>query len=150
MKLLEKIKTDQLQARKENHEVKKNLLTTLYSEALNVGKNQGNRDSTDDEVTSVIKKFIKNSEQNIEIYMKTSKDEAKNLAIQELEILKSYLPKAPSMDEVMEKVENLMTVNAWKKEPAVIGKVMKELKGIYGSTLDGGAISKKLKEWLEK
>jgi uncharacterized protein YqeY len=150
MKLLEKIKIEQLQARKENHEIKKSLLTTLYSEALNVGKNQGNRDSTDDEVISIVKKFIKNTEQNIEIYMKSGKEEAKNIAIQELTILKSYLPQAPSMDDVMVKVEELMNSNSWKKEPSVIGKIMKELKAIYGSSLDGGAISKKLKDWLEK
>lgn len=150
MKLIEKIKMEQLQARKENQTIKKSLLTTLYSEALNVGKTQGNRDSTNDEVISIVKKFIKNTEQNIEIYIKNEKEEAKNIAIQELNILKSYLPQAPSMDDVMIKVEELMDMNNWKKEPSVIGKIMKELKTIYGSSLDGGAISKKLKDWLEK
>lgn len=150
MKLIEKIKMEQLQARKENQTIKKSLLTTLYSEALNVGKTQGNRDSTNDEVISIVKKFIKNTEQNIEIYIKNEKEEAKNIAIQELNILKSYLPQAPSMDDVMVKVEELMDMNNWKKEPSVIGKIMKELKTIYGLSLDGGAISKKLKDWLEK
>lgn len=148
MTLLQKLQQDQLAARKAKDAVQTSLLTTLYSEAANIGKNQGNRASTDDEVISVIKKFVKGSEQNIEIYSKANKVEALELAKQELDILMTYLPKAPSTDEVRNRINQLLAENDWKKEQATMGKVMKELKTQYGSSLDGALTSKLIKEVL--
>jgi uncharacterized protein YqeY len=146
--LLETLQKDQLTARKAKDAISASLLTVLYSEAVNVGKNQGNRLTTDDEVIAVIKKMVKSSEQNIEIYTKAKKQEALVLTQKELIILSKYLPKAPSMDEVKSRVDEIIKSNNWAKESATMGKVMKELKVQYGSTLDGAATSKLLKELL--
>ena len=61
MTLLAKLKADSLQARKDGNKVAANLLVTLVSEATMVGKNAGNRDSTDEEVQRVVKKFLDNT-----------------------------------------------------------------------------------------
>ena len=57
--LLNKIKADQLAARKAKDGLATALLTTLIGDAEMVGKNAG-RLVTDEEVVAVIKKFIKN------------------------------------------------------------------------------------------
>ena len=61
--LIEKIKEDSLRARKDRNTWKANLLTTLYAEASMIGKNKGNRVSTDEETTAVITKFLKNAQE---------------------------------------------------------------------------------------
>ena len=48
--LINQIKSDALEARKARQTNTATLLTTLYSEASMVGKNDGNRESTDAEV----------------------------------------------------------------------------------------------------
>jgi len=57
--LINKIKSDALEARKARKTNTATLLTTLYFEASMVGKNLENRESTDQEVLQVIEKFIK-------------------------------------------------------------------------------------------
>lgn len=148
--LLSKIQKDQIQARtsKQRDEVAVSLLTTLFSEAANVGKNQGNRESTDDEVVAVVKKFVKVAEQNLEIYEKAGKEEAVSQIKSELAILSNYLPKAPSVDEIKLVISNVFSEQGLAKEASSVGRVMKELKAQYGSALDGALASKLIKEFL--
>lgn len=148
MLLLNQIKSDQLIARKAKDEKLATLLTTLYSEAANVGKNQGNRDSTDTEVISVVKKFAKNNEQNIEIYTKANKTEALEMAKFELSVLEKYLPKSISVEDLKIKIVELINDNNLPKENSSMGKIMKLLKELYGDSLDGSVASKVIKETL--
>lgn len=146
--LLETLQKDQLQSRKDRDAIKTSLLTTLFSEAVNVGKNQGNRASTDEEVIAVIKKFVKGSKENIEIYTKTGKTEALALATQELDILQTYLPKSVSEEVLIGRIHSIMFDLNLPKESASLGKVIKALKTEFGSTLDGALASKLVKEVL--
>ena len=59
MSLLAQLKKDSLLARKAADGVRATLLSTLIAEAEMVGKNAGNRESTDDEVQQTIRKFLK-------------------------------------------------------------------------------------------
>jgi hypothetical protein len=59
MSLIQTIKADQVQARKARS-ASASILTTLIGEAEMIGKNAGDRESTDEEVIAIIKKFIKN------------------------------------------------------------------------------------------
>lgn len=61
--LMEQIKAKQIAARKSG-DVSASLLTTLLGEAAIVGKNAG-RETTDQEVIAVVKKFIKNIDETI-------------------------------------------------------------------------------------
>ena len=64
--ILEKIKKQQLQARKEKSPIV-GALTALMSEVAIVGKNNGNRETTDEEAVKVIKKFIKGINETIDL-----------------------------------------------------------------------------------
>ena len=87
--ILEKIKNASLAARKAKEALAATLLTTLYSEAVNVGKNNGNRDTTDAEAVAVVKKFLKGVDETISYLEKTGGDNATALttARSEKEIL---------------------------------------------------------------
>ena len=131
--LLEKIKADQLAARKNKEALKATLLTTLFSEVQMKGKNAG-RETTDDEATQVIQKFLKGVNETISYLDCAGGDNAEALATAraEKEILEAYLPKMATEDEIKAEVASLKAAGA-----ANIGAIMKGLKDKFGSTLDG-------------
>lgn len=128
MNLIDKIKSDQLQARKSQHAITSALLTTLIGESEMVGKN-ANRQVTDDEVVSVIKKFIK----NIDITLSVVKDDfSKDKCELEKQILTNYLPKQLTKKELVSIISDLKN-----KHSGNVGLVMKELKSSYNGLYDG-------------
>lgn len=146
--LIDKLKDNQLIARKAKNEIATSLLTTLYSEAGIVGKNNGNRQTTDDEVISVIKKFMKSANENKEIYTKSNNQEKLKVIDSEIIILNSYLPESISEEKIGEAINEILTQQNLPKEPASMGKIMKELKNKFGATLDGALASKIIKTTL--
>ena len=59
MSLIAQIKSAQLQLRKDRATVHAAALSTLIGEAETIGKDAGNREVTDAELTALLKKFIK-------------------------------------------------------------------------------------------
>lgn len=91
MNLLNKIAEDRLFHRKQSiehpeHKLITTILTTLLGEISIVGKNDGNRETTDDEAVKIIQKFIKGVDDNKQ-YRKLSDDE-----LMELSLYKAYIP----------------------------------------------------------
>jgi uncharacterized protein YqeY len=142
MSLLETIKKDQFEARKNKEALKATLLTTLFSEAAMKGKN-ANRETTDEETVQVIQKFLKGVNETIGYLEKGGGDNAEALATVQAEktILEAYLPKMASADEIRAEVAVLKSAGA-----ANIGAIMKGLKDKFGSALDGKLASQLAKE----
>jgi uncharacterized protein YqeY len=88
MTLMEQIKTEQITARKAG-DSKASLLTTLLGEAAMVGKNAG-RETTDQEVVAVVKKFIKNVDETINAL--TMRNQDASTFLMERGVLEQYLP----------------------------------------------------------
>ena len=70
---VQNIKTALLNARKDKDSKLASLLSTLLSEVVKIGKDNGNRETTDQEAVSVLKYFIKNANQTITL-LKGKKD----------------------------------------------------------------------------
>lgn len=128
--LLKKIKADQLAARIAKNSIKTALLTTLIGDAEMVGKN-ASRDTTDDEVVAVIKKFLKN---NLEFQKHVTNDDLTT----EQKILESYLPKQLTTDELIE----IITNNFGDELKSKKGAIMKFLKENYAGLYDGSVAAK--------
>ena len=97
MSLLAQLKKDSMLARKAADSVRATLLSTLIGEAEMVGKNAGNRESTDDEVQQTIRKFLKNNQEALGVI----KDAERRVALeQESAILTAYLPPMAGEAEV--------------------------------------------------
>lgn len=143
--LLDDIKNDSLQARKDRDTVKTSLLVPLYSEAVRVGKDNGNRQSTDEEVIAVVKKFVKNIEQTILDMEKIGRDIS--LQKQELSLLRNYLPKQMSHEELESAVDSIMS-GLDEVTPKAMGKIMGELKTRHGGTYDGKMASQVVRNKL--
>lgn len=147
MSLLELIKRDQLTARKDKTAKDvASLLTTLIGEASMIGKNDGNRESTDAEVIAVIKKFIKNNKELADIVDKTS-DAHQHKALTENIILGYYLPKQMSEEDIRKVVQSHIETLE-EVSPKAMGLIMKLLKDNYGGRYDGKMASKVVKELL--
>lgn len=136
--IIEKIKQDQIDARKNRDSVRASLLTTLYAEASMVGKNQ-NRDTTEDECIKVIQKFVKNIDETLSAL--PNSDSRYVVAITEKEILSQYLPKMATADEIQAIIAKLKSSGVDN-----IGMIMKGLKDHFGSTLDGKLASQLAKQ----
>lgn len=130
---LEQMKKDQLQARKEKNTVVTNLLTTLLAEIIKVGKNE-NREPTQDEFVSTVKKFIKTNDE----YLSVNPDaKVKEALLVEKSILESYLPKQLTELELVEIVNAAINSGVNKDK----GSIMKHMKSNFNGSYDGKLLS---------
>lgn len=134
MTLLQKIKADQLLARK-TKDVSVSLLTTLLGEATSIGKNSGNRETTDDEVFSIIKKFIKCLDEMIEFSKDVNLD-IYTSSLLERDILLQYLPKQLSSDELRSYIEAISNELGLTKK-SDMGQLMATIKTRLMGNYDG-------------
>lgn len=99
MTLMEQIKTKQITARKAGL-TEASLLTTLLGEAAVIGKNAGNRETTDSEVVAVVKKFVKNIDETVTALTERGVDATTFLA--ERTVLEQFLPMQLSENALIE------------------------------------------------
>jgi len=144
--LIDKIKSDALEARKARQTDTATLLTTLYSEASMIGKNAGNRESTDTEVLQVIEKFVKNANEVKEILLKNNKDASS--IISEINVLSKYLPQKMSYEELGHIIRGIIKGLRKDKSPKLMGEVMGMLKILHGGEYDGKMASEIVKKGL--
>lgn len=132
MTLMAQLKKDALLARKAGDGVRGTLLSTLIGEAEMVGKNAGNRESSDDEVQATIRKFLKNNQEALAVI----KDADRRAALeQESVILSAYLPPMASEDEVRALIAETVAGLA-DRSPKSMGVVMAALKARFGTRFD--------------
>lgn len=118
--LIQRVKEDQLTARKhvalgsDMAKITVNLLTTLIGESQIDGK-----DPSDEELTKVIQKFIK----NIDVFLLQSNDESRKVTLnQEKTILKSFLPPELSEEDIRDFLDTAV-MNGDKITRAFMGKI---------------------------
>lgn len=144
--LIERIRQDALAARKARDTEKGTFLITLLAEAAKVGKDDGNRESTDAEVTAVIKKFIKNTDETLRALGDKAPESRARLEA-ELVILQAYLPRQATEDEVRASVARYVGELA-ERNPKQMGVVMGKLNAEFDGNFDKGLASKLVKEAL--
>jgi len=138
MNTIEKLKNDIAIARKEKNTNKLSLLTTLLSEISMIGKNKGNRETTNDEATAVVKKFIKGCQETIVFCEKLNKDASK--AKEELALFEQYIEKQMTVEELETVIKDIFK-EFDIKEKKQMGQVMKTLKERHNGLYDGKVAS---------
>lgn len=142
MTLQETIKKDMVSAMKEKNSVKTTALKSLLAAFTNelVAPGRENRDGlSDEEVTAVIKKGVKQRKDSIEQFTQAGRPELAESEIAEMTILESYLPAAMSEDQVREiaiKVKNDLGITDKSKLGVLIGAVVKAT----GGQADGAVV----------
>lgn len=130
---LTQIKIHQLQARKERDIVKATLLTTLIGEIETQLKNNLNK-SSEPIVLQTILKFVKNLNESLKL-------KHTDLAEQELNILKKYLPE-PLTNEEIEKL-----INECINKGLNFGGIMKMFTTNYKGRYDSKVLSSTVKKY---
>lgn len=146
--LIVKIKQDQMVARKNRDQIESTLLTTLIGEAEMVGKNNGNRDPFDEEVITVVKKFLKGVNETIAILEKSGHDASQ--FVDEREILDRYIPEQFSAERLKMMIESSIVDGTIIKDKAFKGSVMKWLKTNYSGQYDGRVAAEAIDEFTRK
>ncbi len=143
--MLANIRKDLFEAKKAHDLVKSNLLSTLLGEAMAVGKNAGNRETTPEEVMQIIRKFMKNIDETIVILTAEAKPVDKEKA--ERAILEGYLPKQLTAEELAKAIDDIVATLP-EKSPKAMGQVMAKLKELYVGRYDGKTANQLVKEKL--
>lgn len=118
------------------------LLGTVLSEVKN-REIELRRALTDEDVVEVFRKAIKRRKESVELYEKAGRAELAAAERREAEVLQTWLPAAPSDDEVRTAVREAIAGGA-KAIGAVMAKVMPRFKG----RLDGSVINRIAREEL--
>lgn len=148
MSLIQTIKADQVQARKQKLAAVASLLTTLIGEAEMIGKNAGSREVTDAEVIAMTQKFVKNISETITIL--GDNDPRTLVLIGERCILEKYLPKQLSEAELRVAIQDIIGGIITASQKPNMGSLMKVLKERFEGQYDGKMASMITKEELSK
>lgn len=133
MSLLSQIKTDLIEARRRKNQFLINIFSSLYAEAAMVGKNDGNRETTDPEVVGKVKAFIKNIDETLKALDENSGPAAE--LIKEKDAIGKYLPRQLSEDQLKSIIGEIAAGH--EKSMKSMGKIMAELKDRHGGEYDG-------------
>ena len=144
MSLLDQVKIDLNEARKAKNTPVASLLSTLYSETLMIGKNDGNRETTEEETVAKVKAFIKNIDETLKAI--PDGNDKRTSYEDEKKVLEKYLPTQLSEEELT-KILNDIASN-YEKSMKSMGKVMEELKTKYAGKFDGKLASVVVKKIL--
>ena len=135
MSLYLQIKNDQIEARKKNDAVKKNLLTTLLGEVTTSAKDAHGGTPNDQEMIAFLKKFMNN------IDLLLSHSPGNYQAVLEKAILVRYLPKQMSEEEISNEIRKFDLT-----DPKIVGTIMTHFKNNFAGTYDGKLVSELIKK----
>ena len=101
----------------------------------------------DNEVTSILKKMVKQRNDSCEAYQKAGRKDLHEKELKEINIINEFLPKQLDEAQTKEICEKLIKqVNAQSMKD--MGKIMGALKNSHGDALDFSRVSKIIKELL--
>jgi uncharacterized protein YqeY len=130
--MLQTIQNDIKTAMKNKNVEERNILRMIVSKAKDIAKNDGNRNTTSEDVMVAIQRQIKQNKETISFAEKENRDISKET--QEIEILEKYLPTQKTDEEITKLIETILA-STEDRSPRVRGFVMKELSQ-YKNELD--------------
>ncbi len=149
MILEDKILNDYKEAMKSRDAVKISTLSFLRAAMKNLGIEKKKDKLEDGDVISVVKKQIKQRQDSIEQFKKGNRPDLAAKEEKELEILKAYLPKELSADEVKTIIEEIIAATG-ASGVKDMSKVMKEVMARTAGCADGKLVSDLVKERLTR
>lgn len=141
MPIVQQLKTESLRLRKERNPIAASI-TFVLSEIERVGKNNGNRATTEDEAVKVVQKVIATLRDNLKYDITDSDAEAMRMQIQ---ILESVLPAMASDEEIMNVLRPIMTWQTAETMPKK-GEIMKVVRDAFGASVDMKRVGQLLQE----
>ena len=147
--LLEKMNKDFVQAMKSKDALRVSVLKMLKSQVKYREIDNREKPVTDEDIIEIIGKEIKKHEESIEMYRTGNREDLAKKEEEELKILKEYLPRQMTEEEVMAFVSEAI-VKLGANGPKDFGRVMKEVMAALRGKADGAIIKRTVEENLKK
>ena len=123
------------------------LVVSAIKDAEIAGRTKGQKEISDSDMTTILKKMIKQRNESCEVYKKAGRNELLENETQEIEVINAFLPKQLSEEETKKICADVIkSVEASSMKD--MGKVMGVLKSKYSDTLDFSKVSSIIKELL--
>jgi uncharacterized protein len=144
--LKDQIISDLTASMKARDELKTSTLRMLKAEIMKYEVSGADMKATDEVVTDLIKRGIKQRREASEGFEKGGNKESAQKELDEIKILETYMPKQMSEDEVKKIAKE--TIAQMKAGPSDFGKVMGTVMGKTKGKADGTMVSRVVKELL--
>jgi|TARA_B100001059_G_C17412854_1_gene369331 uncharacterized protein YqeY len=123
------------------------LIISSIKDAEIAGRSKGLKEITNSEITSILKKMVKQRNESCEVYKKAGRVELLESESKEIEIINTFLPKQLSEEETKKICQDIVkSVSATSMKD--MGKVMGALKSKHSDTIDFSKVSLIIKELL--
>ena len=123
------------------------LIVSAIKDAEIAGRTKGQKEMSDSELTSILKKMIKQRNESCEVYKKAGRTELLENENREIEVINKFLPNQLSEEETKKICEEtIKSVNATSMKD--MGKIMGVLKSKHADSLDFSKVSLILKGLL--
>ena len=123
------------------------LMVSAIKDAEIAGRTKGQKEISDSDITTILKKMIKQRNESCEVYKKAGRNELLENETKEIEVINAFLPKQLSEDETKKICADVVkSVGASSMKD--MGKVMGALKSKHSDTLDFSKVNSIIKELL--
>ena len=137
----------QLKAKDKNTYPTLRLVVSAIKDAEIAGRTKDQKEISDSDITTILKKMIKQRNESCEVYKKAGRNELLENETKEIEVINAFLPKQLSEDETKKICADVVkSVGASSMKD--MGKVMGALKSKHSDTLDFSKVSLIIKELL--
>ncbi len=123
------------------------LVVSAIKDAEIAGRTKGQKGMSNSELTSILKKMIKQRNESCEVYKKAGRKELLENETKEIEVISAFLPKQLSEAETKKICEEAIK-SSGASSMKDMGKVMGILKSKHADTLDFSKVSSIIKELL--
>jgi len=123
------------------------LVVSAIKDAEIAGRTKGQKELLDSDITSILKKMIKQRNESCDVYKKAGRNELLENETKEIEVISSFLPKQLSEEETKKICEDAIK-SSGASSMKDMGKVMGILKSKHADTLDFSKVSSIIKKLL--
>ncbi len=149
MALVEQIQKDLIDAMKARDELRSSVLRMVKT-ALKMKEVEKTRPLDDAESIQVLQTMVKQRRESVEQFTKGGRQDLADKETKEIAILETYLPAAPSDEEVQAAIEAAVAETG-ATSPKQMGAVIKAARArLEGKAIDGKLLSDRVRQRLEK
>ncbi len=123
------------------------LIVSAIKDAEIAGRSKGLKEIKDSDITSLLKKMIKQRNESCEVYEKAGRSELLENEKKEIGVINNFLPKQLSEEETKNICQDTIK-STGASSMKDMGKIMGVLKSKHAESLDFSKVSKILKELL--
>ena len=123
------------------------LVVSAIKDAEIAGRTKGQKEMSDSDINTILKKMIKQRNESCEVYKKAGRNELLENETKEIQVISLFLPKQLSEEETKKICEDAIK-SSGASSMKDMGKIMGILKSKHADTLDFSKVSSIIKKLL--